>query len=223
MTEHRHPQLTDIERFLRTLRRRKIAILLAFIGVMGAALALSLSKEKQYTASSTLLFRDPAIDRTLFRTIPPPSVDVNTEIGTNERLVKLPAVAQRTARLIGGGVTPALVFSKISVVRQGQAQLVSVVATDTNPAFAARLANTFAAEYIKWRREADRAVIRNAQREIRRELGRVEDPSRQRLIASLQNLGVIAALQNGKAESKPRSLRRLPPHRNPFATGYSER
>jgi receptor protein-tyrosine kinase len=200
MTEHRHAQLTDIERFLRTLRRRKIAIMLVFLGVTGAALALSLSKEKQYTASSTLLFRDPAIDRTLFRTIPPPSVDVNTEIGTNERLVKLPAVAQRAAQRIGDGVTPALVFSKISVVRQGQAQLVSVVATDTNQVFAAQLANTFAAEYIKWRREADRAIIRNAQQEIRRELRRVEDPSRQRLIASLQNLGVIAALQNGKAE-----------------------
>src|SRR6188508_3832822 len=130
MTEQRHGQLTDIERFLRTLRRRKLAIILAFVAVTGAALALSLSKEKQYTASSTLLFRDPAIDRILFRTIPPPSVDINTELNTNERLVKLPAVAQRAAARIGNGVTPALVFSKVSVVRQGQAQLASVVATD---------------------------------------------------------------------------------------------
>jgi receptor protein-tyrosine kinase len=200
MTEHRHAQLTDIERFLRTLRRRKLAILLAFVGVTAAALALSLSKEKQYTASSTLLFRDPAIDRTLFRTIPPPSVETNIESDTNTRLVKLPAVAQRTARRIGGGVTPALVFSKVSAAQQGQAQLVSVIATDTNPVFAATLANTFAAEYIKWRRQADRQVIKRAQTEIRSQLSRIEDPNRRHLIASIQNLGVIAALQNGKAE-----------------------
>jgi receptor protein-tyrosine kinase len=201
MTEHRHAQLTDIERFLRTLRRRKIAVLLVFLGVTGAALALSLSKEKQYTASSTLLFRDPAIDRILYRTIPPPSVDVNTDSLTNQKLVKLAAVAQRTAERLGGGpITSALVFSKVSVVRQGQSLLVSVTATDHNPQFAARVANTFAAEYINWRREADRALIRRAQRDIQRQLNEVAEPNRETLIKSKQNLGVIAALQNGKAE-----------------------
>jgi receptor protein-tyrosine kinase len=201
MTEHRHAQLTDIERFLRTLRRRKIAVLLVFLGVTGAALALSLSKEKQYTASSTLLFRDPAIDRILYRTIPPPSVDVNTDSLTNQKLVKLAAVAQRTAERLGGGpITSALVFSKVSVVRQGQSLLVSVTATDPNPQFAARVANTFAAEYINWRREADRALIRRAQRDIQRQLNEVAEPNRETLIKSKQNLGVIAALQNGKAE-----------------------
>jgi capsular exopolysaccharide synthesis family protein len=201
MTEQRHAQMTDIERFVRTLRRRKIAILLVFLGVTGAALALSVSKEKQYTASSTLLFRDPAIDRILYRTIPPPSVDVNTDSLTNQKLVKLAAVAQRTAERLGGGpITSALVFSKVSVVRQGQSLLVSVTATDQNPQFAARLANTFAAEYINWRREADRALIRRAQRDIQRQLNEVAEPNRETLIKSKQNLGVIAALQNGKAE-----------------------
>jgi tyrosine-protein kinase len=200
MTEHRHAQLTDIERFLRTLRRRKAVIVLTFLGITFAALALSLSREKQYTASSTLLFRDPAIDRTLFKTYPPPNVDTNTESATNERLVKLPAVAARTAERIGGAITPAFVFSKVSVARQGQAQLISVIATDHDPRLAARLANTFAAEYINWRRQADRAIIKRAQADIRRQVNRVADPGRRRLLESLQNLGVIAALQNGKAE-----------------------
>jgi succinoglycan biosynthesis transport protein ExoP len=176
-------------------------LLLTFVGVTAAALALSLSKEKQYTASSSLLFRDPAIDRTLFKTYPPPNVDTNTESATNERLVKLPAVAVRTAERLGGGpITSALVYSKVTVVRQGQSQLVSVVATDTNARFAAQLANTFAAEYINWRREADRALIKRAQKEIQRQLNSVAEPGRQNLIRSRQNLGVIAALQSGKAE-----------------------
>src|SRR4030095_16105409 len=197
----RHAQLTDIERFLRILRRRKLVILLTFLGVTGAALALSLSKEKQYTASSSLLFRDPAIDRTLFKTYPPPNVDAATESATNERLVKLPAVAQRTAERLGGGpITSALVFSKITVARQGQAQLLSVIATDHNPVFAAQLANTFAAEYINWRRDADRAIINRAQQDIRRQLNAVAEPNHQTLLRSIQNLGVIAALQTGKAE-----------------------
>ena len=62
------------------------------------------------------------------------------------------------------------------------------------------MANTYAAEYINWRREADRAVIREAQNEIRRELDTVAEPGHQALIRQLQNLGVIAALQSGKAE-----------------------
>jgi succinoglycan biosynthesis transport protein ExoP len=201
MSEQRHHQPTDIERFLRILRRRKLVILLAFLGVTFAALALSLSKQKEYTASASLLFRDPAIDRTLFKTYPPPNVDTATESATNERLVKLPAVAARTAERLGGGaITSALVYSKITVARQGQSQLVSVIATDPDPGFAARLSNTFAAEYINWRREADRAVIRRAQRDIRRQLNQVAEPNRQNLIRSRQNLGVIRALQTGKAE-----------------------
>jgi tyrosine-protein kinase len=197
----RHAQLTDIERFLRILRRRKFVIILTFLGVTGAALALSLSKEKQYTAASSLLFRDPGIDRTLFKTYPPPNVDPGTESSTNERLVKLSAVAARTAQKLGGGpITSALVYGKITVARQGQAQLLSVIATDHNPVFAARLANTYAAEYINWRREADRALIRSAQRDIRRQLAKVAEPNHEALLKRIQDLGVIAALQNGKSE-----------------------
>jgi receptor protein-tyrosine kinase len=197
----RHAQITDVERFLRILRRRKWIILLVFLGITGAALALSLSKQKQYTATSSLLFRDPGIDRTLFKTYPPQITDPATTKSNNQRLVHVSPVSRATAARLGGGViTPAFVHSKVSVALQGQSDLVSVIATDPDPAFAARLSNTYAAEYIKWRRNVDRMIIRKAQSDIRRQLDEVAEPNRQGLIRSLQNLEVIAALQTGRAE-----------------------
>src|SRR5687768_18131372 len=163
MTEQRHAHASDLERFLRILRRRRLVIAAAFLITIAASLAISLSKEKQYSATSQLLFRDPAIDRTLFKTYPPPTADAATLRATNERLVGLPAVAARTAERLGPPLTAAFVRSKVAVTTEGQADIVSVTATDNNPRLAASLANTFAAEYINWRRQADRVAIRRAQ------------------------------------------------------------
>jgi tyrosine-protein kinase len=200
MAEQRHPQTSDLERVLRILRRRRRVILLSFVLVIGAALAMSLSQQKQYAATASLLFRDPAIDRTLFKTYPPPTADAATLRATNERLVGLPAVASRTADKLGGSITSAAVHSKVSVATEGQADLVAVTATDHDPALAARLANTFAAEYISWRREADRVAIRRAQNRIRIRLSQVNELNRKTLQRRLDDLGIIQALQTGRAE-----------------------
>jgi succinoglycan biosynthesis transport protein ExoP len=201
MTEQRHAHASDLERFLRILRRRRLVIVLSFIGVIFAALALSLSQEKKYSATSQLLFRDPAIDRTLFKTYPPPTADAATLRATNERLVSLPAVAQRTAARLGRPLTAAYIRGEISVATEGQADLVSVTATDHNPRLAATLANTFAAEYINWRRDADRVAIARAQKRIRLRMSQVQSElNRKTLQRRLDDLGIIQALQTGRAE-----------------------
>jgi capsular exopolysaccharide synthesis family protein len=205
MSEQRHAAPSDLERFLRILRRRRFVIIGAFLVVTAAALANSLTQEKQYTASSSLLFRDPAIDRTLFKTYPPPNSDPASLRATNERLVSLPAVAGRTAERLGGGTTAAAIYGKVKVTSEGQADLVSVTAKDNDPQFAATLANTFAAEYINWRRAADAAIIRRAQSRIRRRLDQVGEENRRVLQRRLDDLGIIEALQTGRAEQVQRA------------------
>ena len=51
---------------LRSLRRRLGVLILCMVTVPAVAFAVSSSQEKQYTASASLLFRDPGFDQKLF-------------------------------------------------------------------------------------------------------------------------------------------------------------
>ena len=67
MTAHQNDhQATGIAQLLRTLRRRAWLITICALLVPAAAVAASLAQEKQYSASASLLFRDPGFDQKLF-------------------------------------------------------------------------------------------------------------------------------------------------------------
>ena len=113
--------------------------------VPAVALAVSLAQEKQYTATASLLFRDPALDEKLFgSTFIQQSGDPAREAATNLRLVSLDVVAARTARALGGRLDTGDVADAVDVTAEGQSDVASVSATDPSPRFAARIANTFA-------------------------------------------------------------------------------
>jgi len=124
--------------------------------VPAAAVALSLFQESEYSASARLLFRDPALDQKLFgSTVFQPSTDPDREAATNIGLVSLEVVAGRTSRALDGSLTPEQVQGKVQVASAGQSDLASITATDPNPNFAARLANTFAQEFCGQRLNTD--------------------------------------------------------------------
>ena len=180
--------------------------MLCAIAVPGAAVAFSLSQEKRYSASASLLFRDPGFDQTFlgapfFR----PTVDSAREAATNLKLVSLRIVADRTARTVGGDVTSSDVSGGIEVAQEGQSDLVTVTATHRRPATAARIANAFAREYIRYRRQADRAQVEEAlrltQQQVRTLTERDRNTQRGRALRErVDQLQTLAALQTGNAE-----------------------
>lgn len=190
---------------LSVLRRRLGVFLLCLILVPVSALVVSLLVEKQYTASAALLFRDPALDQKLFgSSFVERSGDDAREAATNVELVSLDAVAERTATTLDG-VTGKELDEDVRVEAEGQSDVVSISATVPNPELAARIANSFAAEYVAFRREADRSQIREAQRLVRADLGNLSAGERreragQGLRERLEQLGVLASLQTGNAE-----------------------
>ena len=167
-------------------------------GVRGRLLA---AQEKKYTAEASLLFRDPG-DRQ-----EPLSVAARADnqdpqrAGSHEpELVSLPDVADTHRAATWADLTGSQIESRIAVKSEGQSDVVSIDATDEDPAIAAILANAFASEFIASRREADQAVIRRAQHVVRNRLNDVSAPDRRTLQSRADDLKILAALQTGKAE-----------------------
>ncbi len=189
----------------RTLRRHIVVIVLCLLLAPATAFVVSQQQQKIYTAEASLLFADPGLAASLLgSSSQPQSVSPERETATNVALVSLPRVARRTATRLKIA-DAATVSRKIDVVPEGDSDLVSVTATDPDPSFAAKLANTFAEEFIALRQSEDRLKIEQAQMRIENQLSQLsstaaQGPRGQQLRQRLEELAVLASLQTGNAE-----------------------
>lgn len=197
---------SDLHKSIRVFRTRIWLIAACTIMAGAAALAFSLAQEKQYSAASSLLFRDPGFDQRLFgSSSSQPWQDPAREAATNVRLASLDTVADRTADDLGGGLDGAAVSGILQVEPEGQSDVVSITATDEDPEFAAEVANAFARNYIVFRRKADQAKVANAQRLVGAEYERLDPEEQagqegQALQKQISDLATLEALQTGNAE-----------------------
>jgi capsular exopolysaccharide synthesis family protein len=189
------------------LRRRMTIVVIAVVALPAGALGYSLTAQKQYTTTAKLLFRDPGFAQQLFGSpILAPSVDPTREAATNVSLVSLDTIAEQAAASIKTRrLTPAEISSRVSVAAQGASNVVAVSATDPDPVLAAELANTIAAQYIVFRRDADRAKIAQSVQLVSRQLGALAPQQRagdegRSLRQQVDRLRALAALQTGNAE-----------------------
>jgi receptor protein-tyrosine kinase len=191
-------------RALAVIRRRAPLVILCALIAAGAALGLSLLQTKQYEADATLLFRDPGFDRSLFGGTFL-SEDPTRAAATNVELVSLSVVADRTATRLGGDFTGDDIQSKVDVTNNGRSDLVEVAATDTDPRLAAQIANAFAAEFVSFRRHADRQKVRQARKLVEDDLARLPSDERhssvgRQLERQVNHLTTLEAVQTGNAE-----------------------
>lgn len=198
---------STIDRAVAIARRNLGLLLLCVLLVPAAALAFSLTQEKEYTASASLLFRDPAFDQKLFgSSLAEEGGDEQREAATNLRLLSLDEVAKRTASALNRpNYKTANVLSSVKVTPEGESDIIGIEAVDRSPAFAAQVANTFAREYINFRRDADRAKVREAQTLVQGRLDGLTAEERaaaegRELAKRARELEILASLQTGKAE-----------------------
>jgi capsular exopolysaccharide synthesis family protein len=195
---------------LRVLRRRIRIVVLSAVVVMAAAVVFSAVREKQYSATASLLFRDPALDQKLLGgSGGQDSEDPFRAAATNLQLVSLEVVSERTAADVGG-LSSDDVDSKVDISERGQSDLISITATDADPDRAALIANTFAREFIVLRRQADRKNILEAQTALKQKLAPLErtgvvEPEERTLRSRLDELTVLASVQTGNAEVAQRA------------------
>jgi Mrp family chromosome partitioning ATPase/capsular polysaccharide biosynthesis protein len=206
MEQPQHPDRLSFPAALAVLRRHWLVGMFCVLSVPALAYGLSQLQQREYTASASLLFRDPGLDQKLFGSdFVAPAQDPTRAAATNAALVSLKEVARRTSRALDGVRTADQIEDAVSAEAEGQADVVSVNATDPSAAFAARVANTFGREYIAFRRQADRSKVREAQDLVQSQLQRLPQDQRgtreeESLRERERQLQILASLQTGNAE-----------------------
>jgi tyrosine-protein kinase len=192
-------------RIVEAFLRRAPLIVACTLLTAAAALVFSLAQTKEYTASASLLFRDPGFDQRLFGASIAATSDPQREAATNITLVSLKAVAERTAATFDHGLTADDISNKVSIQSEGQSDVASVRATDSDPRTAANLANAFAQNYIAFRRDADRRKVRQAGILVTKDFNQLSPVEQQgsqgqSLQRQISRLSTLEALQTGNAE-----------------------
>ena len=216
---HDSSQPLSAERVFLVLRRRIGVILLCVLVAAGAAFGLSELQQKKYTASASLLFRNPGYAEDLFgTTVATQPTDPTREAATNEKLVGLKIVGRLAAQRLDG-LSPEEVSEMVSVSAEGESEVVSVSATSSDPQQAQLVANTFARQFISFRAAADKSKLLQAKQLAEQTYSRLSPEEKsgvrgQALSRGAEKLGILASLQTGNAElvqpasSRPRPLRR---------------
>jgi polysaccharide biosynthesis transport protein len=178
------------------LRRRFFAILIPLLIVPGVALALSLREDKQYEASTSLLFRDTGSQVLA-------SQDPVREAATNLRLLQVGVLDNRVdahlKRPFNGDV---------DAVAEANSNLATITVTDTDPKRAAHVANVYAEQYVVLRERTAHQEAARERRAIRAALDEIpvaerSGPEAAALQERLDKLAVAAVAPSGVTHVDP--------------------
>lgn len=133
----------DIRHYLRVLRRRKWTVVFATVVVLATALVFSFLQRPRYAARAEILLRPPASE---VSTDGNQNRDATRSIPTEIQLMQSDAVRNRVRGAIGAA--PAV---QVNQVRQ--TEFIAVRAEHRDPEQAAIIANTYAEEFIEYRRD----------------------------------------------------------------------
>jgi len=189
-----------VEQLLRIVRRRKWVVLQAVLIVPVLALVFSLTQEKEYTATATLLFRQAPIGVQDAEDV----IDPTREAATNGQLVGLPIIASKAAERLDGA-TGAEVLGSVEVEASAEADTAKIAATTPDPELSAAMANAYGQAYIIFRRQADRDQVQDAIDVAESGLVQLNEEEREgkegaALNEQLDRLKLTQALQTGGAE-----------------------
>jgi receptor protein-tyrosine kinase len=196
-------EIPGIVRTTRVLRERwwVVAIVAAVCTV--AAVALALSSDKQYEATSKLLFRASNLPEQVGGASPPPDVDPEGTRATNVLLVTTDTVGQLVKDALKLPESVDTLKSKVSVASQSNASLVDVSVRDGSAKRAADIANAWAREFVAYSQDSARAKVTDGEVRLRQriaELPATASPSeRAGLNQALAKLVLVGSVQPGDA------------------------
>lgn len=176
----------NLAAFLHVLRRRAWLVLLCTIAVPAVAIAWTRQQDEKYEAHSKVLLEPAGFEQSLASPVDGPDAtsDSGDSLATDVGVAALESIAARTERALARRGTPTEVAGKVEASSDGEANVIQISATDTDPERAATIANAYARQFVSFRRAEARRRIRSARRTLRARLS-VEGRRRRAQIAAL--------------------------------------
>jgi Mrp family chromosome partitioning ATPase len=172
-------------------------------GAIGAAVALL--EPDRYSASAYVLLEDPGlVQMTLGSSFLPPA-DPAREVATSLHVAALPQVAAATATGLGGHPSASTIASELHISSSGKDDLAAITVTDSSPVRAAEIANTYASQFIAFRRRSQRTTIARGLSTLQQQLIKLSpqqrrSPAGRALLDRAGQLRVASSLQSGNAQ-----------------------
>jgi capsular exopolysaccharide synthesis family protein len=187
---------------LQTLKDRWWMVAIAMIGGAAIAFLVAVMSTKQYTAESSLLIRQSNL-----QTLIDPNASQNSEdparlAATNLLLVTSTAVAKNVQAALGTKESLSDLTGQIAASTNPDADIITIQATDPDPARAARLANAFADEFVAFQRAQSQQQARAGANRLRNEIAGLPagaTAERAQLVQALRNVLALQAVTTGDA------------------------
>ncbi|HVF14043.1 MAG TPA: polysaccharide biosynthesis tyrosine autokinase [Acidimicrobiales bacterium] len=154
-----------VSRYVQGIWRRRVAILLAVLVIVGFSMVISSSRPTVYRATAEVLVQPNGVEAALDPGRPP--ADPERLVETEIRILASPAV--REAVRIALGEAPA-----ISAEPAGDADVIAIHADDGTPERAATIANAYADAYVAVRRQQTEDAATAATAEIQKRVGELQ-------------------------------------------------
>lgn len=198
-------QDVDLLRFVAVLRRRAPLIAACLLLSAAAAFVFAQQQTKEYTASASLVFNTNQASQVVAGLQPVPGTESPVQQSTRATLLQLGPTAKRTAAKIGNGLSAAGVKRSISIEPQGESNVIAVTATATSPKLAARIANTYARQFVARQLTANQDDFASARNLVEKQFRALpsleqETPQGLALLERAQSLSILAKLKQGEVQ-----------------------
>ena len=155
----------DLRTYLRVLRRRKWWLIGCAGVALAGAIAYSFSATKQYSATAQILVQPQ--NGTLPLTTPGQTI-TPTDVSTELQLLKSAPVVNAVKKQLH------LTQLNVAGAEQGQTNVISVTATNEDPRQAARVANAYATEFVKFETFVALKSLTTAELQLQTQINAIE-------------------------------------------------
>lgn len=165
--------VSTLRSYLQSVWRRKWIALAPLVLIPLVTLVASLGQRSLYEATADVLVNRQEVATTTLVGETPALDDPGRTMATQARLARVPVVIERTLAAAGESRRSRLAFeARSSVFSLGD--FLRFVVSDHDRARAARLADTYAREFVRYRHQLDTVGLASTLAELQRQIGRVE-------------------------------------------------
>jgi polysaccharide biosynthesis transport protein len=203
MRETTEPEASGLLGAIRVLRERWWVVVVAVVVCAAVSLALTLQATKQYTATAKLQFGQTPLVVQVGGAVTA-SANPQADQATNLLVVTTNNVATAVKQALRSPRSVSQLLGMVSTSIDQSSNIVDVSATDSDPTFAARVADAFADQYVATNKAANQQQVLSGEQLINQQLQALAPTpanagTRAGLEAALQKLVVLAAVQTSDA------------------------